>query len=107
MPKLSKKDNLIGSGSDDKTIRLWRKSRNSNSSNKTRCLSAIQLRSCINSLAFSPDGKHGPRSNAISSTRAWLNFGKVCFTFIVVILSNIGLGWRYIVWRHYGARIWI
>jgi len=55
----SKRDNLIGSGSDDKTIRLWRKTPNSNSSNnKTRCLSAIQLRSCINSLAFSPDGQY-------------------------------------------------
>jgi len=52
----SKRDNLIGSGSDDKTIRLWRKSETS--ANRTRCLSAIQLRSCINSLAFSPDGAY-------------------------------------------------
>jgi WD40 repeat protein/Zn-finger nucleic acid-binding protein len=51
----SKRDNLIASGSDDKTIRLWRKI-DDDKSLATKCIANIQLRSCINSLAFSPDG---------------------------------------------------
>lgn len=47
-------DNMIASGSDDKTIRLWRKF--DNSSNNAKCIANLQLRSCINSLAFSPKG---------------------------------------------------
>jgi len=52
----SKRDNLIASGSDDKTIRLWRKQLNDSGQDFCRCIANIQLRSCINSLAFSPDG---------------------------------------------------
>lgn len=51
----SERDNLIASGSDDKTIRLWRR-RVSGKNNTPRCIAIIQLRSCINSLAFSPSG---------------------------------------------------
>lgn len=47
----SKRDNLFASGSDDKTICLWR-----NVDDAARCIAAIKIRSCINSLAFSPDG---------------------------------------------------
>jgi len=47
----SARDNLIGSGSDDKSIRLWRRK-----DKKLFCVSNITLRSCINSLAISPDG---------------------------------------------------
>jgi len=51
-------DNLIASGSDDKTIRLWRRKDNDGSSDAcgVRCVANLQLRSCINSLAFSPKG---------------------------------------------------
>jgi len=48
----SKRDNLFASGSDDKSIRLWRK----DTDGKARCIHSLQIRSCINSLAFSPDG---------------------------------------------------
>jgi len=49
----SKKDNLLASGSDDKTIRLWRRSPETN---KPRCIASLSLRSCINALAFDPQG---------------------------------------------------
>jgi len=52
----SERDNLIASGSDDKTIRLWRRQTQSVKETKPRCVATIQLRSCINSLAFSPSG---------------------------------------------------
>jgi len=51
----SPRDNLIGSGSDDKTIRLWRK--DLTQQHNVRCIATLQLRSCINSLAFSPTGE--------------------------------------------------
>merc|ERR550534_3258057 len=47
----SQRDNLIGSGSDDKSIRLWRRKEK-----KLFCVTNLTLRSCINSLAISPDG---------------------------------------------------
>lgn len=51
----SNRDNLIASGSDDKTVSLWRLA--SAGDNPTlRCVHKIKLRSCINSLSFSPDG---------------------------------------------------
>jgi len=49
----SKKDNLLASGSDDKTIRLWRRNPDNNS---PRCIATLSLRSCINALAFNPQG---------------------------------------------------
>jgi len=54
----SERDNMIASGSDDKTIRLWRRVKNGSSTSSTgaRCIANLQLRSCINSLAFSPNG---------------------------------------------------
>jgi len=52
----SKRDNLVASGSDDKTIRLWRIVNHADPRPEIRCISQIKLRSCINSLAFSPDG---------------------------------------------------
>jgi len=52
----SKKDNLLGSGSDDKTIRLWRRE-NSGTQAVAKCIAKVELRSCINSLAFSPNGR--------------------------------------------------
>jgi len=52
----SKRDNLIASGSDDKTIRLWRTTNHDQPQPGLRCIHHIKLRSCINSLAFSPDG---------------------------------------------------
>jgi len=48
----SQRDNLFASGSDDKSIRLWRR----DNDGKARCIHSLQIRSCINSLAFSPDG---------------------------------------------------
>lgn len=48
----SQRDNLFASGSDDKSIRLWRR----DTDGKARCIHSLQIRSCINSLAFSPDG---------------------------------------------------
>jgi len=61
----SERDNMIASGSDDKTIRLWRRTdpfpdQNSRGTDSrttgARCIANLQLRSCINSLAFSPKG---------------------------------------------------
>jgi len=49
----SQRDNLFASGSDDKSIRLWRR----DNDGSARCIHSLQIRSCINSLAFSPDGK--------------------------------------------------
>jgi len=51
----SERDNLIGSGSDDKTVSLWR-IKDHDSTPTLRCVHKIKLRSCINSLSFSPDG---------------------------------------------------
>lgn len=45
----SPRDNMVASGSDDKSIRLWRRE-----NNRLRCTASLQLRSCINSIAFSP-----------------------------------------------------
>lgn len=51
-------DNLIASGSDDKTIRLWRRTEGGQDPEcGVRCVANLQLRSCINSLAFSPKGE--------------------------------------------------
>jgi len=52
----SKRDNLVASGSDDKTIRLWRITGHEEPRPEIRSIHTIKLRSCINSLAFSPDG---------------------------------------------------
>jgi len=52
----SPRDNLIGSGSDDKTIHLWRRRGGSATSPTLQSIATISLRSCINSLAFSPKG---------------------------------------------------
>jgi len=55
----SPKDNMVASGSDDKTIRLWRRKYNEKgapaSGNEMRCITDLKLRSCINSLAFHPN----------------------------------------------------
>jgi len=51
----SDRDNLIASGSDDKTVSLWRIVDHNNQPS-LRCIHKIKLRSCINSLSFSPDG---------------------------------------------------
>jgi len=53
----SPKDNMVASGSDDKTIRLWRRvhtPKPPETGNEMRCISELKLRSCINSLAFHP-----------------------------------------------------
>lgn len=54
----STRDNLVASGSDDKSIRLWRriytKYPASASQEDMRCIAELKLRSCINSLAFHP-----------------------------------------------------
>merc|ERR1719483_1385902 len=52
----SDRDNLIASGSDDKTVSLWRISEHTDNPS-LRCIYKVKLRSCINSLAFSPDGQ--------------------------------------------------
>lgn len=52
----SPRDNLIASGSDDRTVRLWRIENPSSEQPQLRCIKILNLRSCINSLAFSPDG---------------------------------------------------
>jgi len=51
------KDNLVASGSDDKSIRLWRRNYNNPNSGEgdMRCIAELKLRSCINSLAFHPN----------------------------------------------------
>jgi len=55
----SPKDNMVASGSDDKTIRLWRRIYGQKgapvSGNEMRCITELKLRSCINSLAFHPN----------------------------------------------------
>jgi len=55
----SPKDNMVASGSDDKTIRLWRRVYNQKeapvSGHEMRCIAELKLRSCINSLAFHPN----------------------------------------------------
>lgn len=52
----SPRDNLIGSGSDDKTIHLWRRRGGADGEPALQSIAVISLRSCINSLAFSPKG---------------------------------------------------
>jgi len=53
----SQKDNMVASGSDDKSIRLWRRpnSANNASQKEMRCIAELKLRSCINSIAFHPN----------------------------------------------------
>lgn len=54
----SLKDNMVASGSDDKSIRLWRRIYPGYPASATqeemRCIAELKLRSCINSLAFHP-----------------------------------------------------
>jgi len=47
----SLRDNLVASGSDDKTVRLWRRQEQA-----AKCIAKLQLRSCINAVAIRPDG---------------------------------------------------
>lgn len=49
----SSRDNMVASGSDDKSIRLWRRP-SSAQQEEMRCIAELKLRSCINSLAFHP-----------------------------------------------------
>jgi len=54
----SSRDNMVASGSDDKSIRLWRRIYPgypaSAQTEEMRCITELKLRSCINSLAFHP-----------------------------------------------------
>jgi len=49
----SSRGNLVASGSDDKSIRLWRRPASAQQE-EMRCIAELKLRSCINSLAFHP-----------------------------------------------------